>query len=261
MLINFLKIALQCFYLQDILQNFHPVFRYFFLENFPNTGEWFQRKQSYTRSVATGSIIGYIIGLGDRHVANILLDKETAEFIHIDLGMSFEYGLVLPTPEKVPFRLTQDVIDGLGVLGVEGPLKRCMEVTLNVLRKHRDVLVTIIEVLRHDPLHQWTLTPQQVARLQAIDDDDQSHSSQTQKRRLSKDQRKSRAKEDDEEQTQDKCSSVALAEKALLRVKQKLTGVEDGYAKSVPEQVASLIQQATDMNNLCQLYFGWKAYV
>lgn len=37
-------------------------------------------------SVATSSIVGYILGLGDRHVANILVDVKTAEFIHIDLG-------------------------------------------------------------------------------------------------------------------------------------------------------------------------------
>lgn len=31
-------------------------------------------------------IVGYIMGLGDRHVQNILIDKQSAELIHIDLG-------------------------------------------------------------------------------------------------------------------------------------------------------------------------------
>lgn len=30
--------------------------------------------------------VGYVVGLGDRHVQNILIDTNTAEFIHIDLG-------------------------------------------------------------------------------------------------------------------------------------------------------------------------------
>jgi len=30
--------------------------------------------------------VGYIVGLGDRHVQNILVDCNTAELIHIDLG-------------------------------------------------------------------------------------------------------------------------------------------------------------------------------
>jgi hypothetical protein len=42
--------------------------------------------------------------LGDRHVQNILLDNQTAEMIHIDLGIAFEQGKILPTPETIPFR-------------------------------------------------------------------------------------------------------------------------------------------------------------
>ena len=70
----------------DIVDNFKPVFRHFFLENFKDAGMYFERRLAYTRSVATSSMVGYILGLGDRHVANILVDKATAEFIHIDLG-------------------------------------------------------------------------------------------------------------------------------------------------------------------------------
>ena len=35
-------------------------------------------------------MIGYVLGLGDRHMQNILIDKSTAELIHIDLGIAFE---------------------------------------------------------------------------------------------------------------------------------------------------------------------------
>lgn len=49
------------------------------------------------------------MGLGDRHVNNILLDQETAEIIHIDLGIAFDQGKLLSTPETVPFRLTRDI--------------------------------------------------------------------------------------------------------------------------------------------------------
>lgn len=30
--------------------------------------------------------VGYIVGLGDRHINNILIDEQTAELVHIDLG-------------------------------------------------------------------------------------------------------------------------------------------------------------------------------
>lgn len=32
------------------------------------------------------SSVGYILGLGDRHVQNILINEQSAELVHIDLG-------------------------------------------------------------------------------------------------------------------------------------------------------------------------------
>lgn len=63
-----------------------PVFHYFLLEKFPIPGEWFERRLAYTNSVATTSMVGYVLGLGDRHTQNILIDDRTAEVVHIDFG-------------------------------------------------------------------------------------------------------------------------------------------------------------------------------
>ncbi|KAK7066611.1 hypothetical protein SK128_024144 [Halocaridina rubra] len=219
---------------EDILEHFKPVFRYFFYENYPLAHEWYKRRLNYTRSVATNSMVGYILGLGDRHVENILLDKGTAEVIHIDLGIAFELGKCLPTPETVPFRLTQDVVDGIGVMGIEGPFRQSCEATLQVLRMSSEVLITIVEVLRHDPLYQWTLSPVQIQRLQADEDEvDQGIS----------------------------INSASMADRVVLRVRQKILGLEEGYTLSVAEQVTVLIQQATNNTNLSRLYPGWQPYL
>ena len=42
-------------------------------------GEWWQMVQTYSRSTAVMSMIGYIIGLGDRHLDNVLVDLATGE--------------------------------------------------------------------------------------------------------------------------------------------------------------------------------------
>lgn len=52
---------------QHICSNFKPVFRYFFTENFITTKDWYQKRLNYTKSVATASIVGYIVGLGWLH--------------------------------------------------------------------------------------------------------------------------------------------------------------------------------------------------
>lgn len=51
------------------------------------------------------------------------------------------------------------------------------------------------------------------------------------------------------------------AERALLRLKEKLQGTEQGQQTSIEHQVGTLIQQATDPANLCRLFFGWQAYL
>lgn len=64
-------------------------------------------------------------------------------------------GRLLPIPETIPFRLTADIVDGLGSTGTEGVFRRCAEETLRVLRDQASVIKTILEVFNHDPLHSW----------------------------------------------------------------------------------------------------------
>jgi serine-protein kinase ATM len=70
--------------------HFHPVLRYFFLDRYNNPDDWFERRLAYSRSTAAISILGHVLGLGDRHGHNILLDEKTGEVVHIDLGVAFE---------------------------------------------------------------------------------------------------------------------------------------------------------------------------
>ena len=51
---------------------------------------WFDRRTNYTRSLAVMSMVGYVLGLGDRHPSNLMLDRLTGCIIHIDFGDCFE---------------------------------------------------------------------------------------------------------------------------------------------------------------------------
>jgi hypothetical protein len=77
---------------------------------FPRPADWLARRTAYTRSVAVCSVAGYVLGLGDRHGGNILLDQGSAECVHIDLGIAFEQGgrarpAALWLPACLPARL------------------------------------------------------------------------------------------------------------------------------------------------------------
>lgn len=72
------------------MENFKPVMRHYFTETNKTPIAWFRNRLNYTRSVATTSIVGHILGLGDRHTTNILMDNIKGEIIHIDLGVAFD---------------------------------------------------------------------------------------------------------------------------------------------------------------------------
>uniref|UniRef100_H3CCZ5 Serine-protein kinase ATM n=1 Tax=Tetraodon nigroviridis TaxID=99883 RepID=H3CCZ5_TETNG len=235
----------------EVCRNFRPVFRFFCMERFQDPAVWMEKRLAYTRSVATSSIVGYIVGLGDRHINNILIDEQSAELIHIDLGVAFEQGKILPTPETVPFRLSRDIVDGMGITGVEGVFRRCCEKTLEVMRSSLEALLTIVEVLLYDPLFDWTMNPLKALYLQR---DEQQELNATLGSTMGRDHLDSQRK------LRDSQSFNKVAER-LLRLQEKLKGVEEGAVLSVGGQVNLLIQQALDPRNLSRLFPGWQAWV
>lgn len=74
---------------REICIRFPPVFRHFFLERYTAPSVWFEKRLTYTRSAAASSMIGYILGLGDRHLHNILIDENTAELVYFQFPTSF----------------------------------------------------------------------------------------------------------------------------------------------------------------------------
>ncbi|GIC89214.1 DNA-binding protein kinase TEL1 [Aspergillus udagawae] len=223
---------------RQITEHFHPVMRYFFMEKFSSPDDWFSKRLSYTRSTAAISILGHVLGLGDRHGHNILLDERTGEVVHIDLGVAFEQGRVLPVPEVVPFRLTRDLVDGMGITKTEGVFRRCCEFTLEALRQESYSIMTILDVLRYDPLYSWTLSPLRMKRMQ---DAQEAGDGPPMISGAAEDQRSA--------------NEPSEADRALTVVAKKLS-----KTLSVTATVNELIQQATDERNLAVLYCGWAAY-
>ncbi|CAF0938650.1 unnamed protein product [Adineta ricciae] len=242
-----------------------PVFRYFFYEYYNKSNIWHKKKQAYAKSVATSSIVGYIVGLGDRHVQNILIDTQTAEVIHIDLGVAFDQGKMLPIPETIPFRLTRDVIDGLGICGTEGLFKKSCEITLELMRQYADTLITIIEVFLYDPLYQWQLSPQKALQLQQQFDKTNADSVVSSSGRSSG---KGSMLPPPVPQSSTPISgnesgaidTNKMAERLLLGVRQKLQGIERLNQMTIKAHVNMLIQEATSIENLSQLFAGWQPY-
>ncbi|KAF4143106.1 FATC domain-containing protein [Phytophthora infestans] len=110
-----------------------------------------------SKSLAVMSVLGYIVGLGDRHLDNILLCVNSGDIVHIDHNVCFDKGRRLKVPEIVPFRLTPMLQDALGFTGVEGRFRMAFETTLRIVRSDnvREALLTLFEAFVYGPLVDW----------------------------------------------------------------------------------------------------------
>lgn len=101
--------------------------------------------QTYIRSCAGYCVITYILGVGDRHLDNIML-LPSGHFFHIDFGFIFGRD---PKPLPPAFRLTREMVDGMG--GVESPEYQhfcslaCQ--AYNLLRKSAGLVLNLLHLM------------------------------------------------------------------------------------------------------------------
>ena len=101
--------------------------------------------------------MGYVLGLGDRHPSNIMIDRKTGCIMHVDFGDCFEMAMNRPQyPERVHFRLTRMMVAAMEVSGVHGTFRSTCENVMALLRDNSDSLMAVLEAFVHDPLFDWS---------------------------------------------------------------------------------------------------------
>lgn len=103
------------------------------MENFVDFDEWFVWCLVYICSIVVILMFGYVLGFGDCYGYNILLDMKIGEVVYIDFGVVFEVGCILLVLELVLFRLICDIVDGMGIIKIEGVFCCCCEFIFDVL--------------------------------------------------------------------------------------------------------------------------------
>ncbi|KAJ3319429.1 phosphatidylinositol kinase- protein kinase tor1 [Boothiomyces sp. JEL0866] len=192
-----------------------------------NSEEWLSRRTTFTRSLAAMSMVGYILGLGDRHPLNIMISRVTGKVIHIDFGDCFEVAMHRKHfPERIPFRLTRMLVNAMEIGGYKGTYKITCEHVMRVLRANKDSLKAVLEAFVYDPLINWRLISEEIPA--------------------------------QEENVLDRQVLNKRALDVVDRINSKLVGQDfKGKQLDVKEQVEKLIHQATSVENLCQCYMGW----
>jgi DNA-dependent protein kinase catalytic subunit len=91
-------------------------------------------RDRFLRNYSLVCLSGYILGIGDRHLENFLLNTRSGEVISIDFGYSFGQAISLMIPELMPFRLSKVFEYAAAPIGLKGIFRHSM---INVLKCFR----------------------------------------------------------------------------------------------------------------------------
>lgn len=131
---GFLEMVQNCQTLYTIKERKKFTLLNYLIEQNPN-GNIIELRKNFLKSCAAYCVISYLLGIGDRHLENIMMTDQGVLF-HID------YGFILgqdPKPMKIPaMRISSDMVDALG-----GPqsrdffiFKELCDRIYNCLRRH-----------------------------------------------------------------------------------------------------------------------------
>ena len=214
-------------------------------------------RRVFAASLAASSISGWIVGLGDRHCENILLDVSHGSLVHVDFGYAFGTGtLTLPIPEIVPFRATRTFLGALKPLDAREWLETDMARVLTALRSGKNLLEGAMDIFIRDPILDWTRETQK-------GDDVEKH---VEMRVMHARSKLSLANPASicTEQCKPKHSQSAHWE-GLQRL---ILGDDNGararagkMCEDVEQQVECLMDMATDPRILANSWTGWKAWM
>ncbi|DBA03530.1 TPA: hypothetical protein N0F65_011431 [Lagenidium giganteum] len=238
------------------LPAFTPRFHQWFYNNFADPTAWFESRLAFARSAAVWSMVGHIIGLGDRHGENILIDCTNGECVHVDFDCLFDKGLKLAKPEIVPFRLTPNMIDAFGITGYEGVFRRVCEVTMRLLRENKETLRSVLESFIHDPLVEWgrrgkTAQGSSGSGARGITDIAADRSKEETRIILKTIDDRLRG-----------IYNLGDAVRPLLSSSHRsILPENDTLPLSVQGQVDKLIHEAVSHENLAQMYIGWMPFL
>jgi serine/threonine-protein kinase ATR len=164
--------------------------------------------------------------------------------------------LILPKPEVVPFRLTQNMLDAFGPTGADGVYSTSLHQTMTTLRENRDTLLSVLEPFVNDPIIDWKRYRSQ-----------QKHKVEE---RHAKEAKRSIQVIDERLQGIYNLQNPNLKRLGNLIGRSGvgadgIAGSDDDLQHMVPltveGQVHKMISEATSSENLVQQYVGWMPWV
>lgn len=118
--------------------------------------------ETYLKSCAGYCVITYILGVGDRHLDNLLLTKN-GNLFHIDFGYILGRD---PKPLPPPMKLSKEMVDGMGGLNYDHYHEfrnQCYTAFLH-LRRHANVMLNLFSLMTGASIPDIALEPDKAVK-------------------------------------------------------------------------------------------------
>eukprot|EP01061_Rhynchopus_euleeides_P013435 TRINITY_DN23468_c0_g1_i1.p1 TRINITY_DN23468_c0_g1~~TRINITY_DN23468_c0_g1_i1.p1 ORF type:complete len:900 (+),score=411.71 TRINITY_DN23468_c0_g1_i1:93-2792(+) len=142
---GFIELVEDVTQLQDILENIHGHLQKY---QYDANGDFLLKKDcldNWVKSNAGYAIITFILGIGDRHLENLLVTND-GRILHIDFGFILGRD---PKPFPPPLKLRKDMVDAMG--GLESvrynEFKKLCCSAFNIVRKHSALLLDSLAMM------------------------------------------------------------------------------------------------------------------
>ncbi|GFR71479.1 DNA-dependent protein kinase catalytic subunit [Elysia marginata] len=226
-------------------------------------------RSTLLRSHSVVCICQYLLGIGDRHLSNFMVNLKTGHMVGIDFGHAFGSATqFLPVPELMPFRLTRQLTNLNMPLQVKGQMESCMRHVLRALRADSDLLLSTMDVFVKEPSLDWMNFAEKQMQAGKETDDAAQDEKWYPKQKIQFAQRKLQGDhpchimKDELELGHSKREAFRSMVRVLLGDKKENIRAElPAQGLSVEQQVAALIDHATDPNILGRTWGGWEPWV
>ncbi|XP_054840598.1 DNA-dependent protein kinase catalytic subunit [Eublepharis macularius] len=113
-------------------------------------------RSHFAGSHALMCISHWILGIGDRHLSNFMVNMETGGVVGIDFGHAFGSATqFLPVPELMPFRLTRQFVNLMLPMKETGLIYSMMVHSLKAYRVYPELLINTMDVFVKEPSLDW----------------------------------------------------------------------------------------------------------
>ncbi|XP_069777633.1 DNA-dependent protein kinase catalytic subunit isoform X2 [Narcine bancroftii] len=228
-------------------------------------------RSHFASSHALMCVSHWILGIGDRHLSNFMINLETGGMVGIDFGHAFGSATqFLSVPELMPFRLTPQFLNLMLPMKESGLIYNTMVHGLRAFRLDPDLLLSTMDVFVKEPSLDWKNLEQKQLQKKGtwIKDVKTNEINWYPMQKVNCAKKKLEG------------ANPSLITREELRLGHEKSEVYKNYIAvtkgderynirarepdeglSVEQQVECLIDQATDPNILGRVWIGWEAWM